>query len=249
MIFVVPAAGGPSWTDVLTAIGTVGAVVVALGIALYADWRAGKRIKDEHQRADGLLTEQRQQAEDDLAEQRRHEQDALEEERRHSRFQLEEERELALDRERIAQAYLVQVGFGQRDPGQGAPDVQGRRSASAIRQLGVMVVNRGSFTITRVEAQFVVENTIIPHDRYERLSGAEALPQALQRGFDMSIEWPLRGVLTPWDIGIRFQIDGMDVGQVADWYPIVRWTDRWGARWEHKKGVVRRITDETPWER
>jgi hypothetical protein len=50
------AAGGPSWADIMTAFGTVGAVIVALGIALYADWRAGKRIEAEHARSDGLLS-------------------------------------------------------------------------------------------------------------------------------------------------------------------------------------------------
>lgn len=54
------AAGGPNWTDILTAIGMVGAVIVALGIALFADWRAGKRIADEHERSDRVLGEERQ---------------------------------------------------------------------------------------------------------------------------------------------------------------------------------------------
>jgi hypothetical protein len=51
---------GTNWTDIMTAIGTVGAVIVALGIALYTDWRAGKRIKAEHNRSDRLLREERQ---------------------------------------------------------------------------------------------------------------------------------------------------------------------------------------------
>jgi hypothetical protein len=31
---VITLAGGPNWTDILTAVGTVGAVIVAVGIAL-----------------------------------------------------------------------------------------------------------------------------------------------------------------------------------------------------------------------
>lgn len=31
-------------------------------------------------------------------------------------------------------------------------------------------------------------------------------------------------------------------------YPVVRWTDQWGTRWEHKRGVVRRVSDTEPWE-
>lgn len=30
-------------------------------------------------------------------------------------------------------------------------------------------------------------------------------------------------------------------------YPLVRWTDRWGQRWEHRLGEVRRIPDDEPW--
>ena len=30
--------------------------------------------------------------------------------------------------------------------------------------------------------------------------------------------------------------------------PIIRWTDRWGTRWEHKLGQVRPIAAEEPWE-
>ena len=36
---VVAAPGGPGWTDILTAIGTVGAVIAAVGIALWTQWR------------------------------------------------------------------------------------------------------------------------------------------------------------------------------------------------------------------
>lgn len=240
-------AGGPSWTDILTAIGTVGAVIVALGIALFADWRAGKRIKDEHDRSDRLLREERERAAAELAGQREHERIALDDERAYSRQQLEEERRLALEREQIAEAYLVQVGFGERDPGQGAPNAQGRRAPTEIRELAVMVVNRGRYTITRVEAQFAMGNALTPHNEYTRLSGAETLPQELRKSFDTSIERPLRGVLAPWDTGIRFETDGIHGRQIAGWYPIVRWADRWGTHWEHKKGVVRQIRDDEPW--
>jgi hypothetical protein len=35
---------------------------------------------------------------------------------------------------------------------------------------------------------------------------------------------------------------------IASWYPAVRWTDRWGTRWENKRGEVRRIRDDELWE-
>jgi hypothetical protein len=73
----------------LTAIGTVGAVVVALGIALWADKRADRRINAEHERSDRLLREERERSASALAEQREHERTALEEERAYGGQQLE----------------------------------------------------------------------------------------------------------------------------------------------------------------
>ena len=31
-------------------------------------------------------------------------------------------------------------------------------------------------------------------------------------------------------------------------YALARWTDHWGTRWEHKRGVVRIIRDDEMWE-
>jgi hypothetical protein len=86
------AAGGPSWTDVLTAVGTVGSVIAAVFIALWTERRSGKRINAEHARADQLLAQ----------------------ERAHGRAQLEEERRLAREREQEPEAYAVQIVLGER---------------------------------------------------------------------------------------------------------------------------------------
>jgi hypothetical protein len=37
----------PDWTGNMTAIGTLAVAVVAVGVALYAEWRAGKRLRAE----------------------------------------------------------------------------------------------------------------------------------------------------------------------------------------------------------
>jgi hypothetical protein len=241
-------AGGPRWTDKWTAYGTVGAVVVALGIALFTDWRAGRRIKDERDRSARLLREERERSAAALAEQRAHEGSALDEERAYGRAQLEEERRLELERRQLGEAYMVEVAFGEHDPGQGPPNVQGNRAPSEVRQLAVMVMNRTSFTITQVEAKFCVGNAMVSQDRYERVSAFMAVPPELRARFTASPERPLFGVLAPWDTGIRFEIDPIHGRELVGWYPVVRWTDRWGTRWEHKRGVVRRVGDADPWE-
>ena len=231
------AAGGPGWTDILTAIGTVGAVIAAVGIALWTEWRSGRRIKAEQERSARQLAEERERTTA-----------ALEEERAYSRAQFEEERTRDVRRQQIAEAYAVQVAFGERDPGTGPPDTQGRAAPSEVRQLAVMVVNRGSSTITRLEAQFCLGSSMISHARYHRETGFQKVPEPLRSGYYSSREQAVLGVLTPFDAGIRFETDEIHIRNLSGPFPIVRWTDRWGTRWEHKRGVVRRIREDEPWE-
>ena len=178
---------------------------MALGIALYTDWRASTRIKAE--------------------------------------------RQLAREHEQFAEAYAVQIEFDERDPGTGPPDVQGHRAPSGARDLAAMMVNRGSFTITQIEAQFCLADRMIPHLQRQHISGVMELPELLRGPFvpTAASERIMYGVLPPWDVGIRFEVGGFDRGDLFGWYPVVRWTDRWGTRWEHKRGVVRPVSDDEPW--
>ena len=54
-------------------------------------------------------------------------------------------------------------------------------------------------------------------------------------------------MLTPWNAGVRFESDEIHTQHLSGPYPIVRWTDRWGTRWEHKRGVMRQIRDGEQW--
>ena len=93
-MILIPVAGGPDWADIMTAFGTVGAVIAAVGIALWTEWRSGERLKAEQQRSDRQL----------------------EEERALSRAEIEEERRIALEREQLAETYA--------DRGRDRPAVQ-----------------------------------------------------------------------------------------------------------------------------
>lgn len=230
----IAAAGGPSWTDIMTAFGTVGAVVVAVGIALWGARRSDRQAAKERERTDTRLADQRAL---DKA--------AIEDERAHGRAQLEEERRLALEREQFAEAYAVQVVPGEHTVGE--PDARGDLDGS-VKQLAIMIVNRGSYTITRIEAQFCLGNSMITYHRYVREPGFGELPRRLVEQFGPSPERAVYGVLASWDTGIRFETDAIHERHLASWYPVVRWTDRWGTRWEHKRGVVRQVTDTQPWE-
>jgi hypothetical protein len=57
----------------------------------------------------------------------------------------------------------------------------------------------------------------------------------------------MRGILTPWDMGMRSESDEVHVQDLKGNYALVRWTDQWGQRWEHRLGEVRRIRDDEKW--
>jgi hypothetical protein len=230
------AAGGPGWTDILTAVGTVGAVIVAVGIALWTERRSDKRLKEERARSDRALAEQQKQAGA-----------AIEDERAYGRAELDEERRIAREREQLTQAYAVQVVLSQH-PGKGSGSNQyGDRQPSHTWRLTAIVVNHGLYTISRVEIQFCIGNSLTPQHRYERVPGFDDLPKELRRGDRAGSELPLRGVLTPFDKGIRFETDEIHEDHLVSPYPIVRWVDHWGTWWEHKRGAVRRIADGEQW--
>ncbi len=120
----VTVASGTSWPDIMTAFRTVGAVVVAVGIALWTEWRSGRKLKGELGRSDRLFAEERE----------------------HNRAQIEEEHRVARERDQLAEAYAVQVVPAEVRIRLGAEqEADGRR-------LAVIIVNRGSFTITRIHA-------------------------------------------------------------------------------------------------
>jgi hypothetical protein len=234
---VVTLAGGPNWTDILTAVGTVGAVIVAVGIALRTERRSEMRLKEERARSHRVLAEQREES-----------RATIEDERAYGRAQLEEERRLVLERQQYAEAYAVQVAFGDTAPDGKVRDNWGNLVDVEVRQMAVMVVNRSPSTITRIEAQFCLGRSMMPHHRYERVPGFGQVPDKLRTGYRPSPERPMSSVLTPFDVGIRFETGEIHEQHLVSPYPVVRWTDRWGARWEHKRGVVRQVRDDEPWE-
>jgi len=54
--------------------------------------------------------------------------------------------------------------------------------------------------------------------------------------------------LTPQDPGLRMIGPALRIDQSLFVYPLVRWSDRWGTRWDYRRGEVRRIRDDEPWE-
>jgi hypothetical protein len=229
VIAAAPASGGPGWTDILTAIGTVGAVAAAVGIALWSEWRSGKRLKAERERSDRLLAEERQR----------------------SREALEEERRLAREREQLVEAYAVQVLAAEGRARAGLPDDEWYTVA--------IVVNRGTYTINSIDVRFWFNDGSLMgywvQQAVPQPGVADAMLADLKSPTFPDSAGPFRVVLSsswrlaPWDAGMRFVSNPVPLGRLPSSYPIVRWTDRWGTRWQYRLGEVQRIRDDEPWER
>jgi hypothetical protein len=92
VVTVVTVAAGTDWASATTAIGTVAVAVVAVGVAIFAEWRAGMRLREERALHAKEIAEERALADKRLAEQSAHSDAQLAEERAHSAAQLQEDR-------------------------------------------------------------------------------------------------------------------------------------------------------------
>jgi len=140
----------------MTAFGTVGAVIVALGIALWTERRSDRRVREERAHSDRVLAEQRE-----------HERAAIEDERAHGAAQLEEERKI--------------VRSGSNSPRlmpcrSSSPSTLARSQAERARSSNSLgdpatrrrLVNHGSYAITGVEVQFCLgQHDLSPDDTNE----------------------------------------------------------------------------------
>src|SRR4029077_15976569 len=107
-------------------------------------------------------------------------------------------------------------------------------------QLAVAVENRGRYTITRIEARISPDGKSLVAAHPKEIPGSQEIP-----GKELWAAY--LGVLTPWDSYIEFQTDDLPISGVTSFFPVVRWTDRWGTCWEHKRGEVREVMDGRPW--
>lgn len=255
--------------NALTAIGTVAVAVAAVGIAIWGERRTDGRVEDErkrsdeliaaeHARADRQLAEERALADKRLADQLAHSDaqlageraaaDAqLKEELAHADAKLAEEHRIAREREQWAEAYAVGVTAAQM-----SPEAFGSRITSQpdvpIACPVAIVVNRGHYAITDVHAQFRAgAGDLTAYGRTEHFSSWCNLAGGITEG----VTGPERNLspttLTPADAGLRFSEDARALRYLAGSYPIVRWRDRWGTRWENKQGVVRQVAEGEDW--
>lgn len=245
-------ASGPDWASTMTAVGTVALAVVTVGTIIITivitnqdRRRADKQFADSETRHDKEIAEERALADKRLADQLAHSDAQLADERAHSVAQLREERQRARDLEQRGEAYAVLVTPAKiparlANQGTMVEISEGDECPVAV------VVNRGRFAITDLEAQFARGSALYPSLQMEYYSDYPSLPQELVSGL---VADPAINILPPGFAGIRFMGGAMSSRDLPlrGMNPIIRWTDRWGTRWEHKQGQVRQITAQEPW--
>jgi hypothetical protein len=249
----------------MTAVGTVAVAVVAVAVALFAEWRGGIRVRSEREHsakvlaaqqerhdketaeeralADQRLTRQLEHSAAQLAEERKAADDRLRAQLEHSDAQLREERKNAQDAEQLSEAWAVDLIGAQVGP---EPGITSEPDQPIGRPV-VIVINQSRYTITRVEARFSPEgqSTIGPSVT-QPFADFDSLPHTLARDLTGTIGDVYLGVLPP---GRAMRFLGATVldRTLRTTYAMVRWTDRWNQRWEHKQGQVQRVDESDPW--
>jgi hypothetical protein len=159
--------------------------------------------------------------------------------RRHAEARLKRERDRAREQEQLDGAYAVQVVLGT---------VSDRAAGNGdVKHLVAVVINHARYTITHVEAQFSDGQSMVAPCVSESMPSVPKLYGRFAAGWAPIQTSATQGVLTPRHTGMWFETDDVPVQYLSSPYPVVRWTDRWGTRWEHKRGDVRQIQDGAEW--
>jgi hypothetical protein len=157
---------------------------------------------------------------------------------RQDRRRFEDERRHAREQEQLEEAWAVHADMAQT--------VYHGQNAEPARILWATISNRGRFTITRLEARFSMDGrAVIMPEKSERDMSADYNGQ-LGMGL-LREEGAMSGILRGWGETMRFQSEVLPTAQLKDPYALVRWTDRWGTRWEHRLGGVHRVGSDEVW--
>lgn len=240
----------PLWPSEVTAYGTLGIAAVAVLVALLSEWLINKRLAEERIRHAEETAEERKLADDRLAAQQLHSDAQLRAEREAADARIQEERTRAQEREQYDEAALIQVTEARM-----TPEAWGSQITSTpdvpIQCPAAIVVNRGRYTITRLQAQLCLSSSgnysLQSYGKRELFSSLAVLPDTLTTGLAGEGRDVWGDTLRPADIGMRFSSDAIAERHLFGSYPIVRWRDRWGTWWEHRRGEVRQIDESEDW--
>jgi len=209
----------------MTAFGTLAVAIAAVWVAWWSNRQARRHLAEEREAAGKRLREEITAGDE----------------------RLRRDHQAAQEREQVAEAYAVQV-----TPAAMTPEAFGSRTIRdpdvPIECPVVVVVNRGHYTITGLQAQlWTGGNARTGYDRTEYFSSRWNVPSQITQLLSWNRMDMPAGVLAPADAGMRYSHDALAVSSLHGCYPAVRWRDHWGTCWEHKQGIVRAIAEDEEW--
>lgn len=251
------ARGSPLWPNEMTAIGTIclalvtlAAIIVTVVITRQDRQNTVSDALAERNAADDRLNRQIAVSATQLQSEREASDQRLQRQLDAAEAQAQAERDAACEREQLMGAYAVQVTPARMDPKNYGSQIMTSDPKDPITCPCVFITNTGHYTITDVQAQFSPDGkSLVGYEDRVHISSWAMLPPKLVHSFGLSA--PERNIrndtLTPADMGLLFVSDAMAESKIFGCYPVVRWRDQWGQRWEHKLGVVRKITENERW--
>lgn len=224
----VPHDATPLWPSEWTAIGTVAVAVVAVAVALFAEYRAGKRVASERAHAATVLADERKDAAALLQRQLDQSDRQRQEDREHGQCQQQEAQAWAV-------AVMLSIVYLEQEP-----ETAGARSLSDTEVCFVAeVLNYGERTIGQIRARLFtdgdepagqIQPAYVPR---EPQSPHSPIADTLMQG---------PGVLPP-GAGMRFTTEIMTVSLLKHPRAEVRWRDHRGGSWQNERGEVRKLTE------
>jgi hypothetical protein len=218
---------GPNWADVMTAFGTVGAVVAAVSIALGTEWQTSKRIRAERRHAAAILQGDRR-----LAQEREHLAQA---------YAIQVVEGYRTDTEEKARQTL---GLNAPATTRSAVFLVNHGSFT-ITDIRAWLRNEDGSLEEAAGAQRRTGFTNLPEEvRRHWSSSLELATPTLLKPWDDGIAFMSKQFATG-QLGPAAEWSGFlpELRPLFPSYWIVQWTDQWGTRWEHQRGSLRRIQD------
>lgn len=244
-------ASGPDWATIMTAFGTVGAVIAAVGIAIGSSFATKKLVADERVEADRRLREQLEHSDEQLRKQQQHSDQQLQEERTAADERLQKQLHEAEKLEQRSQAAAVEVlAFFSAKPGENV--ISDPQNPSGVPV--VIVVNRGKYAITDLDARLSPDGRIVTAfsmrqnlvSMRQNAVDPAVLPQHWTRDVLGRLGEVYLGTIAP-GAAMRFEDDAVLVSTLRTSYPIIRWRDHWQGCWEYNKGQVYPCDVQSEW--
>jgi len=244
---------GPDWATIMTAFGTVGAVIAAVWIAIASSKKTDRTVAAERTEADRRLREQFDHSDEQLRKQQEHSDEQLRKQQEHSDEQLAAERAAA--DERLQRQFARDEQLEQRSEAASVEvtafvipaDVNVAISTGdPVGRAAVIVTNKGRYGIENIDARLSPDGqsvvAFVNRRNVTDVTGAAGV------GLDVigSLAEVHLGTIGP-GAGMLFIGDNRLVRDLRTAFPIIRWSDRWGDTWEYRQGALYQTDPQVDW--